>query len=131
MLDPHALRPALDVAHHLGLQPPWQAATGWRLAAEEPHHVRAEEGGQAVLHQPGIQMRQRRRFAEHDVGGPLALIGGPVVLHGKRGKHRRVQRVQAARDLTQQHRPVGADLPIHQVLCPLGVFQPGEAVVAL
>src|SRR3984893_4217371 len=55
---------------------PWpQVAVWWRLAAEEAHHVRAEEGGQAMLHQFGIQMRQqRRRLAEHDVGGPLALI---------------------------------------------------------
>src|SRR6202140_3131074 len=34
------------------------------------------------LHQFGIQMRQRRPVPKHDVGGPFALIGEPVVLHG-------------------------------------------------
>jgi hypothetical protein len=37
-------------------------------------------------------------ITEQDVGDPLTLISGPVVLHGKRGKKRLVARVQAARD---------------------------------
>ena len=74
-------------------------------------------------------MRQPRDLAEHDVGGPFALVGGPVVLHREAGKHRGMLRVQAARDAVQQCRPVGAHLAVHHSLGPVRVLQPGEAVV--
>ena len=83
MLDPNALVPPLHVADHFRVQVWRQLAARRNGAAQEAHHVGAGEAGQAVLHQPGIQSRQAGAGAEQNVGGPFALIGGPVVVHGK------------------------------------------------
>jgi hypothetical protein len=83
------------------------------------------------MHQLGIKPAQARGVAEQDVARPFALISRPVVLDRKGLEHRRMQRVQAARHAVQQVGPCRLHLPVHQPLRPLGVFQPGEAVVAL
>src|SRR3990172_9063384 len=77
----------------------------------------------------GLELGERARVLEHDVGGPLRLVGRPVVLHGRGLEDRVVQGVERLRDGVEGLRPIRGQLFVHQALGRLGVTQPGEAVV--
>lgn len=77
----------------------------------------------------GVDIGESARILEHHVGGPLGLIGGPVVVHRRVCEDLAVKRIQRTGDGVEFPRPVRLELPIHPTLGEGRVAEPGEAVV--
>jgi hypothetical protein len=95
-----------------------------------PGRHAAAEGRQRVSHQPGIQPRQVVFGTEQHVGGPLGLVGRPVIIQLVFAEQRAVRGMHSAQQAVQFARPVRAALPLQQVLRCGHVGDVGEAVLA-
>jgi hypothetical protein len=81
-----------------------------------------------VSHQLRHQFLQPFRISEHDVGRPLALITGPVIIGWVLLEDRFVQRIQLLPELFQHLLPVHFQLLVHQLLRPFIILDPRKAV---
>ena len=106
MFDPHAFLPSLQVAGHLSRHMAVDFTRRRELLTQKPQHVWTTECGHGVMHQQWIEPPQVLRLAEHDVGGPLALVGGPIITERKTAEDLLVNRVQQVGDPIQHFRPV-------------------------
>lgn len=100
------------------------------FAAEEAHDVRAGEGGHAVMNERRIDLSQGRGVFEHEVGGPFALVGGPVVVHGMVFEHGVVSGIKHPRHFVQGRGPGETKLLIHEGLSFGDVLKLDKTVVA-
>ncbi len=128
MLQPDSLRTAFEIAADRTAITTVDARSG-NLSPQEPQHIGTVQAEHSVTNQSGIQPGQIVRRAKHQIGGPLALIDRPVIIHRKAGGNLPVRRMHAAAKRIQQSRPVLRQLIVQQTLSPPHVLDPGEAIV--
>ena len=130
VLEPHPLGPGGQVAARLPGEVPVGPAVGRHLAAQEPHHVAARQVQHAVPDEARVDGGQGRPVPEHDVRGPLRLLGRPVRVQRPALQHqaRRQPRVGRGRHAGQPPRPVRPQLPVEQPL-RLGRVRHGRQAV--
>ena len=132
VLDPHPLEALLQIADDLPGERPMQAPLRRDLLLQEPQHIPAAEGGDPVVHQSRIQRLQVRWRGEHHVGGPLALLDRPVIVHRVRGRHPLgVHGVELPHQLAQEDRPVDLQLVGEQGLGGREILDRDEGIVLL
>ena len=100
------------------------------FATEEAHDIFASEGGDAVKDQGGVDLGQGGRIFEHDIGGPFALVEGPVIAQGKALEDLGMGGVEHAGETVQSRDPGEAHLFVHEGLGFEGVLKLDKTVVA-
>ena len=111
VFDPNAFGPFFQVADHFTLKVASYFSMSRHLMAQKTHDVGAGETGDGVADQRWINLGQRLGALEHHVGGPLALVGGPVVAsarlvldRGQGGVGLQGERVQGLRNVSMRMR---------------------------
>src|SRR6266700_4519208 len=125
--DPFLTLP--QIADHFAVKALRDLSTRRKASAQIAHHVLAAQGGQGVVQQPRVEVPERRGTSEDHIRGPLALVGGPVIVGLEGTEDRFVRRVQLSGALVQPARPLYSQLRIQQSLRVGPVFHPGKAVV--
>lgn len=93
------------------------------FAAEEAQHVWAFEMRRGVLDQGGIDRGERLGVAEHQISGPFALIGRPVIALRPGLEDAPVQWIERSGDGVEAAFPAVLELTVHQALGQGGVAQ--------
>lgn len=124
MFDANAFGPVLEIADDFA----FEGAVDF--AAQEAHDVGAGKGRNAVKDQRWINLRQRGAVFEHDVGGPLALVGGPVVVERKAFEHHGMSGIETPGEFVQSGGPGKAELPVHESLSLFDVGELNKTIVA-
>ena len=68
---------------------------------------------------------------KYDVGGPFALVAGPIIRRWILGKNLFVDGVQPLREAGEQIHPIGLQLLVHELLRALKIRDPRKAVFLL
>lgn len=123
MLDANALRTIFKVGDNFALE------GAMDLSSEETHDIGAGESGHAMMDKRGVYVRQGGAVFEHDIGGPFALMDGPVIVHGSVFEKERMGGVEEPSEFVEGFGPVEIHLLVHEGLGFGGVAQLGEAVV--
>src|SRR4030095_5581690 len=129
MFNPYTFLSPFQIAGHLSLYMPINVNGGTELLAKEATHVRAAECGHCVMYQQRIKPPQVFGHLEYDVGCPLALVCGPVIVHWKALEDLVMDRIEGGGDLIQHFRPVRLWLRVHQSVRFIPIDTPGKTVV--
>ena len=130
VLDAYAFGTVFDVAGDLAGEEPVGVAVGGDLAAEKTQHVGARQGRDAVVHQLRVELSQRVLIAEQHVGGPFALIEGPVVSQERITEQILVSRMCKGQQIVQQTNPILMKMLVQQTLSGRDILDIDEAIVA-
>ena len=113
MLDADARDAILEAGHQL------TGEVARSLAGEEAHDVRALEVGHRVSGEAGRESGEGAGIAEHDVAGPLGLVGRPVIALRPGLEDLLVQWVDPVRDRRQSQWPIDVELFVGQSVGPV------------
>lgn len=123
MFEAYPFRTSTIVADDFSLE------VGMWLLAEKTHDIGGSEHANTGSHKSRVNPCQSLWGFEHNVGGPLALIGRPVVFSSEWSKHLLMPGVKTPCNFIEGIGPRGLELLVHEGLRFENVFNPGETVL--